>query len=571
MKNNTHIVIIGLIVLWGADTSAESFNNDLKQDYFLQMASDVKLNPEIRIAYYDSLRNISKGDIRYVFAQGDLFWDMGLYARALKLYEETRSMIPDDSLRLRLHHSLRIACAYHYSSQPVNAIREAYSMLTINKPDSLLYLDVEVNRLLFHIFSGLDHKTRHIYLERASEKFKSFEKSEASQYLKDYTLGKLYQSYSGSKIMEKDYTGAFEDLKIARDFLGRYGKASSTALNMGVIYFKNEEYDMAKKYYLEAMAMPSYHPDHLIAVINYCALLGARGDYDGARNLMLENEENLKKLIGTPWEWMLYHTIYILDKRTGNVEKADRCLEKAYNLKDSLYNYLNNLYLANLFDEYEGTDWDSVNRRLTESVRQRDIWIWILGVMCMLLIGLAMVMEVRKRGRDRKLEEMSREVGILRDDNEEYRMRMEESLGDRSRKLSAMTMQMMSLNECLYQIENTIKDKKLNRDELVSKMNKSLKSLHAHENVWEMFRIYFEEVNQKFFDNLFQVAPNLTKAEVRMCAFMLTGMTTKEIAAVTNRSVRTVDCIKYNLKRKLNIDEPTEAFIRRLSAGITTT
>ncbi len=44
-------------------------------------------------------------------------------------------------------------------------------------------------------------------------------------------------------------------------------------------------------------------------------------------------------------------------------------------------------------------------------------------------------------------------------------------------------------------------------------------------------------------------------------------MTIKEIAIATNRSVRTVDCIKYNLRCKLNISEPTESFIRRLSSS----
>lgn len=65
---------------------------------------------------------------------------------------------------------------------------------------------------------------------------------------------------------------------------------------------------------------------------------------------------------------------------------------------------------------------------------------------------------------------------------------------------------------------------------------------------------------------MFRVAPDLTKAEIRMCAFMLAGMTNKEIAAATNRSVRTVDCIKYNLRRKLPTEEPTETYLRRLSA-----
>ncbi len=139
--------------------------------------------------------------------------------------------------------------------------------------------------------------------------------------------------------------------------------------------------------------------------------------------------------------------------------------------------------------------------------------------------------------------------------------------------LSSMTMHMKCLNEELSNIESTINNSSLSKEDIVADIKKSLRVLDGQENVWEMFKVYFEEVNQRFFDNLFKVCPELTNAEVRMCAYMLTGMTTKEIASVTNRSVRTVDCIKYNIRRKLNISEPTETFMRRLSAegtGFTT-
>ena len=106
-------------------------------------------------------------------------------------------------------------------------------------------------------------------------------------------------------------------------------------------------------------------------------------------------------------------------------------------------------------------------------------------------------------------------------------------------------------------------------EEVSKKIKSSLKKLSAQDNVWEMFRVYFEEVNQRFFDRLYRVAPDLTKSEIRMCAYILAGMTSKEIASLTNRSVRTIDCIKYNLRCKLNIKESTESFVRKLSADST--
>lgn len=129
-----------------------------------------------------------------------------------------------------------------------------------------------------------------------------------------------------------------------------------------------------------------------------------------------------------------------------------------------------------------------------------------------------------------------------------------------------MTMHMTQINTALNKIENMTYNQSLSSNEIVASIRAELKKLSSKEHVWEMFKVYFEEVNQQFFDELFNLCPELTNAEVRMCAFIRSGMNTKEIAATTNRSVRTVDCIKYNIRRKLGITEPTEAFIRRISA-----
>ena len=43
------------------------------------------------------------------------------------------------------------------------------------------------------------------------------------------------------------------------------------------------------------------------------------------------------------------------------------------------------------------------------------------------------------------------------------------------------------------------------------------------------------------------------------------NLTSKEIALITNRSARTVDNIKYSLRKKMQVDEsmPTVAYLRK--------
>lgn len=65
------------------------------------------------------------------------------------------------------------------------------------------------------------------------------------------------------------------------------------------------------------------------------------------------------------------------------------------------------------------------------------------------------------------------------------------------------------------------------------------------------------QVYKSFFDNLHSVAPNLTQGEIRMSAFVSMNLTAKEIASLTNRSVRTVETLKYRLAKKLLIPADT--------------
>lgn len=128
-------------------------------------------------------------------------------------------------------------------------------------------------------------------------------------------------------------------------------------------------------------------------------------------------------------------------------------------------------------------------------------------------------------------------------------------------------MLMTRLNEVLSAVVREADDKSRQPEVRLKAIRGLLSDLDREENVWKMFRTYFEAVNQSFFDRLYRLAPTLTNAEIRMCAFILVNLTTKEIAILTNRSVRTVETIKHNLRKKLSIDGPSEAFMRRISTA----
>lgn len=93
--------------------------------------------------------------------------------------------------------------------------------------------------------------------------------------------------------------------------------------------------------------------------------------------------------------------------------------------------------------------------------------------------------------------------------------------------------------------------------ELLLTIQKQVASLTIEERGWNDFKLYFEQIHPAFFDRLNASHPDLTAGENRLCAFIVMNLTTKEISALTNRSVRTIETAKFRLRKKLGITKET--------------
>mgnify|MGYP006293167799 FL=1 len=75
------------------------------------------------------------------------------------------------------------------------------------------------------------------------------------------------------------------------------------------------------------------------------------------------------------------------------------------------------------------------------------------------------------------------------------------------------------------------------------------------EQVWQDFDRRFKELNKPFINKLIHDCPDLTQAELRICMLLYLNLTSKEIAQMTNRSLRTVENLRYRIRNKLKIDK----------------
>jgi DNA-binding NarL/FixJ family response regulator len=134
---------------------------------------------------------------------------------------------------------------------------------------------------------------------------------------------------------------------------------------------------------------------------------------------------------------------------------------------------------------------------------------------------------------------------------------LKENLENRNKKLTAKAMRMTKDREMLIEIIKEVQnlyqqshmDHKSQIKSIISKLNDQIDS----GTEWDEFELWFQEVHSDFYEKLGNVCTDLTPREMKICAFLKLSLNTKEIASLTNLTVKTIEVYRSQLRKKLNI------------------
>ena len=59
--------------------------------------------------------------------------------------------------------------------------------------------------------------------------------------------------------------------------------------------------------------------------------------------------------------------------------------------------------------------------------------------------------------------------------------------------------------------------------------------------------------NEDFFSLLLNKYPELSPVELKLCAYLRLNPSTKDLALITNRSMRTIESTRTNIRKKMNL------------------
>ena len=149
----------------------------------------------------------------------------------------------------------------------------------------------------------------------------------------------------------------------------------------------------------------------------------------------------------------------------------------------------------------------------------------------------------------RKLEikEIERKKNIASIENE----KLQQDIENKNRELAVSTMSMIKKNQFLNKIKNDLK--KIESDHLVKKVIKTIDKNLSNEDDWKFFQEAFNNADSEFLKKIKSVHNELTKNDLKLCAYLRLNLSSKDIAPLLNISVRSVEIKRYRLRKKMKL------------------
>ncbi|NOR88295.1 MAG: hypothetical protein GQ527_11865, partial [Bacteroidales bacterium] len=134
---------------------------------------------------------------------------------------------------------------------------------------------------------------------------------------------------------------------------------------------------------------------------------------------------------------------------------------------------------------------------------------------------------------------------------------LKNSLEFRNRELTSNALSLARNSEFIISISEKLKmlipdaNQKLKKNilDIIATLNQQ-----SNTKNWEEFETRFEKVHDHFYIELRDISPDLSPTEIKLCALLRLNLSTKDIAILTNRSVRTIENTRQNIRKKLNLD-----------------
>ena len=307
-----------------------------------------------------------------------------------------------------------------------------------------------------------------------------------------------------------------------------------TLINMGALYIYKNEKDSALFYFQKARHSAEANKDAFSAIHT---LYGLAEIYDR------------KNLPDSAYQYLKQYLQY--KEETTGYAKSNEINQ--YEIKMAIEQYENELH--------EASERIELHKKLT-------IASFLIGLMICCIIGYIFWLsrkkeKIAKQLKEAENRELNERLQRQQLQNEKYHL----ELDLKNRELTSNSMISIEKNRVLKGLLKQIEELEGSK-ELSTPGGRTLKQqIKSHldtEDEWMFFKHHFEEVHPDFFKKLCSIHPNLSENELRLCAYVRTGMETKQIAQMLSVLPETINTGRYRIRKKMQLgqDVTLENYLR---------
>ncbi len=186
-------------------------------------------------------------------------------------------------------------------------------------------------------------------------------------------------------------------------------------------------------------------------------------------------------------------------------------------------------------------------------MNRQQLNLLILSIFFILIISILILNRFRSQvKKERLIREKNNELHATQ------RELMEIDIQSKDNDLMNFALHMVQKNEILTHLQKELKNLPCNSDEetiqRILELNATIKLHLSVKEEYEEFQRKLDSSYDDFFRRLRVKFPNLTKNEVRLCAFLRLNLSSKEISAINNTSIKAVEMSRYRLRKKLDLE-----------------
>ncbi|AZQ62721.1 hypothetical protein EI427_10890 [Flammeovirga pectinis] len=177
-------------------------------------------------------------------------------------------------------------------------------------------------------------------------------------------------------------------------------------------------------------------------------------------------------------------------------------------------------------------------------------------LIALLLIVFYFAQKVRMQNVKRKYALNS--IQAEREKVEIQNQNLEKELDTTKSELANITISHLHKNQSLQQIKQKLEEASVglanNDKRKIKRIVKDINKESEDHDYWDKFEHQFNKSHDNFLDRFKIEYPDLSKRELRICAYLRMDLDNQEIATLMNVSVRTLETSRYRIRKKIGLE-----------------